>query len=351
MLMVACLLSPTVAQVSWFLKTTEAKLETNDSIELVCQVTGTCCSSLRSWKDGTGKALITNGVTTLPNKYKETINASSLQFSLLIYNLTVSDLNINYQCQYGFDSSQQYLNMSESIFRYVTQKTEISLLKWNYTGNQLSVAVNLTRVFPEPNCTASFKDNSIFYVPSATTYDKGLFKYTELSMINVGYICPGTLTITCMVGSYPFEVFSGNPCPATTTVHQTTAQLHTVVTTFNSTVAKPTNTDMSSTTTLGLGGIIGVAIGASALLLLIIVLCICFQKRRGKKKSSQSQKSFEIHASSLKPTSVVDIHASSPTPKSVDDYRSFCDNGNNIKNDKTVSCVSDGNNIVTTDHL
>lgn len=82
--------------------------------------------SVRQWSGGPEhKGLVYNGYSSNNNKYEEDINFGSFDFSLIIKNLTASDINVNYSCSCGFKSSTRNLSLNENWFhcKYINYVT------------------------------------------------------------------------------------------------------------------------------------------------------------------------------------------------------------------------------------
>lgn len=63
----------------------------------------------RQWSKGTNDELLCyNGRINNPKKYKENVLQGN-KFSLRIYNVTKEDLNVVYQCRYGFDAASKFI--------------------------------------------------------------------------------------------------------------------------------------------------------------------------------------------------------------------------------------------------
>ena len=69
---------------------------------------------VRQWYSGQ-KHFLYNGVSKDATKYDRT-NLSSTEFSLVIKNYNVSDININYTCSCGFKSYTKRLGLSDNNF-------------------------------------------------------------------------------------------------------------------------------------------------------------------------------------------------------------------------------------------
>lgn len=255
---------PSLAQVSWVVNNT-AEFKNGDTMELICTVTGSCCSSARKWNGGPSFSLLMNdGAPSDPNKYGEIIHSSS--FSLLIYNMDRSDFLYDYRCTYGFDDSTRSALSPPGNARYVPAASEIQELSSSTAEDVLNFEVNVTTVFPAPSCTAEFGGADLTSSMTTTSTDNFPFKFAEISMANVVYTCPGSLNVSCSVGSYSFNVLTLNPCEVTTegSTEGTTTQ--------SITTQKP------KATSCGKLGCITLAIIISAVsfvTILIIIICYC----------------------------------------------------------------------------
>lgn len=71
--------------------------------------------SVRQWSGGPdNKGLVYNGYSSNETKYGEYLD--SYTFSLIIKNLSESDLNVLYTCSCGFDSFTDSLSMEKNTF-------------------------------------------------------------------------------------------------------------------------------------------------------------------------------------------------------------------------------------------
>ncbi|CAG2197456.1 unnamed protein product [Mytilus edulis] len=87
-------------------------------IVLTCTVNGIeniDRQTTRQWSMGNDDELLCyNGRINNPRKYKENILAAN-EFSLTIINVTKVDLNVLYQCRYGFDAASKFIEEDEPI--------------------------------------------------------------------------------------------------------------------------------------------------------------------------------------------------------------------------------------------
>ncbi|XP_071149912.1 uncharacterized protein [Mytilus edulis] len=102
-------------QVSLSLKTNTVSLGAN--IILTCTVDGVKKidkQTTRQWSMGENDELLCyNGRINNIKKYEEKVLQTN-KFSLTIFNVTKSDLNIVYQCRYGFDAARKLIEADES---------------------------------------------------------------------------------------------------------------------------------------------------------------------------------------------------------------------------------------------
>lgn len=73
---------------------------------------------VRQWSGGTdGRGLMYNGFSSNEEKYEEKVNLLSSQFSLIIKNFSITDINVNYTCSCGFFASTHQLQLDEKCFQ------------------------------------------------------------------------------------------------------------------------------------------------------------------------------------------------------------------------------------------
>ncbi|CAC5407924.1 unnamed protein product [Mytilus coruscus] len=131
--------------------------------------------SVRQWSGGPDhRGLLYNGYSSDSNKYKEDVNLGSFDFSLIIKNLTESDINVNYTCSCGFHTSTNNLSLNENSFQY--PPTGINV-KFSFDNNLLRVFLGLKKVYPVPNCSLYFGNSpTLKIVP--VTYKTNGFVYS-----------------------------------------------------------------------------------------------------------------------------------------------------------------------------
>lgn len=88
-----------------------------NNITLTCKINSVDTIDLavtRQWSKGT-ELIAYNGHLDKPSKYSEILTKKN-EFSLLIKNLTVSDVTSIYQCQYSFETCTKGLAINTANF-------------------------------------------------------------------------------------------------------------------------------------------------------------------------------------------------------------------------------------------
>ncbi|CAG2248494.1 unnamed protein product [Mytilus edulis] len=130
---------------------------------------------VRQWSGGPDRrGLVYNGYSSNNNKYEEDKNFGSFDFSLIIKNLTESDINVNYSCSCGFHSSTHNLSLNENWFHY--PPTGIHVM-FSLEYDLLRVVLDIKRVYPVPNCSLYF-NNSLTLNIVPVTYKANGFVYS-----------------------------------------------------------------------------------------------------------------------------------------------------------------------------
>ncbi|VDI14530.1 Hypothetical predicted protein [Mytilus galloprovincialis] len=106
---------------------------------------------VRQWSGGSdGRGLMYNGFSAKEGKYEEKVNLLSRQFSLIIKNFSIIDINVNYTCSCGFYASTHTLNLDEKRFQYLPDAANASIASYNDT---LKIKMQIRKVYPLPNCS------------------------------------------------------------------------------------------------------------------------------------------------------------------------------------------------------
>ncbi|CAC5393285.1 unnamed protein product [Mytilus coruscus] len=165
----------------------------------------------RQWSKG-AELIAYKGHLDKPSKYSEILSTRN-KFSLLIKNLTVSDVTSIYQCQYSFETCTKGLNIDTENFEYPPSDKTTQVL-YNYTteGNPF-IQLHFTKVFPLPNCTVKIQNKQFNFqvnsVNNHTIYLEVKLIYTFESEI----VCDLEPNVVChLIGDYPIHIEKFKPC-------------------------------------------------------------------------------------------------------------------------------------------
>ncbi|XP_071147977.1 uncharacterized protein [Mytilus edulis] len=214
--------TPIKDYISWNLHTKPAVF-TND-VQLECKISTQfrCCDEFtRKWSRGKRYDLIVmNGVSLNTAKYKEDLNISANSSTLTIYKFSEYDVNIPYECSYGFDSSSQILELNEENFEHHPE--EILPINLTSDGQQVLLNVSLMKVYPAPVCNATDGEKDVTqYLAVATVVDGIFFQSNILFNYTIDYVCHSTIVILCRLGGSNFVIVNGSrPCLKATNYYQ-----------------------------------------------------------------------------------------------------------------------------------
>ncbi|VDH92972.1 Hypothetical predicted protein [Mytilus galloprovincialis] len=208
-----------VVSVFWTLDTHPATFGQN--IRLTCDTGDNLIDSkdcpVRQWSGGPHhKGLVYNGYSSDNHKYEEYLNSQPNKFSLVIKNLTESDVDADYTCACGFDTFTKTLMLEDNLFYY--PPTGIDAL-FTVANRKLRIRLEIDKVYPLPNCSlligARRKDNSLISRTIDNTYNRHVIysvKYlyeTDYTFENVD--CDKLPMINCSFGEVAEPmVFKGN---------------------------------------------------------------------------------------------------------------------------------------------
>lgn len=88
-------------------------------IHLICHLPNdtTCCNDSRKWNAGPQYNLITiDGLSYNTSKYKEDLLIKDRVSILTVFSVSMHDVNIAYECVYGFLKYRSVLQLSEDAF-------------------------------------------------------------------------------------------------------------------------------------------------------------------------------------------------------------------------------------------
>ncbi|XP_071150686.1 uncharacterized protein [Mytilus edulis] len=144
-----------------------------------------------------------NGVSRYPNKYSEHMDKKIGVSTLRIHNFSLHDVNIIYECAYGFLIDRKMLILSKFKF----EKHPQSLLNATVeTDTECTCRGNVTleNVFPQPYCKSTLNKKDITLQSlQVNTEKRGLFFTTDIKLVYTHRddVKIGKLIVVCDVGS------------------------------------------------------------------------------------------------------------------------------------------------------
>ncbi|CAC5394840.1 unnamed protein product [Mytilus coruscus] len=144
---------PAFSGLFWTLNTHPATF--GQHIRLTCDTGDTLIKSedcpVRQWSGGPlHKGLVYNGFSSDNHKYEEYLNSQPNKFSLIIKNLTESDVDASYTCSCGFNTFTKTLMLEDNLFYY--PPTGI-YAQFAVANRMLRIRLEIDKVYPLPNCS------------------------------------------------------------------------------------------------------------------------------------------------------------------------------------------------------
>ena len=187
-----------------------------DNIVLTCKtghvLTDSSGCPVRQWYGGhRNQLLLYNKVSRDVTKYEDRTNLSSTEFSLVIKNYTLSDLNINYACSCGVTSYTRRLGLDDNNFIVPPLRVETYIQQSN---EKLSIYIHIERVYPGPELYIAIGKRKLFDNLIFTSVKSDVFYYgTYEAIFNiVADDCGKKPTLFCSTGNeYHIVTISGEP--------------------------------------------------------------------------------------------------------------------------------------------
>ncbi|XP_076088648.1 uncharacterized protein LOC143059069 [Mytilus galloprovincialis] len=206
--------TPVQDRISWNLLKKPAVFTRDVQLECTISTEFPCCNEFtRKWSRGRRYDLVVmNGVSLNTAKYKENLNISANTSTLTIYKFSEYDVDIPYECSYGFDSASHILELTEENFEYHPEE----MLPYNLTleGHQVVLNITLMKVYPAPICTAMDGDIDVTDNLIIKNDENGLFLRSNLRFnYTINYVCHTTVEISCRIGQTKFAIVNySRPC-------------------------------------------------------------------------------------------------------------------------------------------
>lgn len=176
-------------------------------IHLVCNIPNNNQNNIRQWIVGNNyRVIIVNGLSLNKTKYREELNEIEHVSTLTIMSLEENDVNTVYVCVHGFWEYRATLKLEEGIFEF--HPSNLLPVKPFMDGQNISLTVTFTKVYPIPVCSAviGVKDISS-YLDVTNKPNIMLYK----SVITLRYNsheeeCNNLLRVNCRVGQTDLRV-------------------------------------------------------------------------------------------------------------------------------------------------
>ncbi|CAC5408110.1 unnamed protein product [Mytilus coruscus] len=141
--------------------------------------------------------ILHQGLSFYPDKYtgKEVTDGSTLT----IVDTTITDFNISYTCLSDVHSYDNVLTINTTNFISIPQYTDTI---WTILDQQVFVQINLTSVFPVPNCSVNINDIILLTIQQQSFHILDLFYHGTLNITSRTQekICERNLTVVCDFG-------------------------------------------------------------------------------------------------------------------------------------------------------
>ncbi|CAG2204100.1 unnamed protein product [Mytilus edulis] len=158
--------------ISWTLLNKPGQFGHN--VSLKCHLTSDvqCCDSFaRKWSSRkTFDLIILNGVSSNKTKYKEIVEHEYNTSTLIITDFSEKDVNIPYECTYGFDTFSKVLELTPTNFEY--HPREHIPIEIDVNENHLAVSnITFKTIYPPPDCSALEGQNSQTVISETASLD------------------------------------------------------------------------------------------------------------------------------------------------------------------------------------
>lgn len=231
---------------------------------------------VREWSGGrSGRGILYNQFPSNKTKYEDRTNDESDEFSLVIKHFDELDVNKNYTCSCGFDSSTTTLKLDNSTFISIPEHI---VLKETPDNDLLTVELSLSEVYPVPTCFLYINDVQTIRTMTSRTAIKGIF-FDVVYQKQIERKCELQVQVDC---TFPADVNK----EYNFTLHGNTTfecQEGSITSLFNQSDDGDNLSNQPKETVIGVT--IGVIIGA----IVVVVVVSIFWKLRCTKKNKDHQ--------------------------------------------------------------
>lgn len=133
-----------------------------NNVTLTCMVGRTegCDNTVtRRWDVGPNRnILLLNGHSTNSSKYFEISEEPCKYFSLVIMQFDINDVNWEYWCSFGFETSRQMLMLDDLHFIGLPTNTDIFYSLEHNVQRELDLKITFYKLYPKPKCKIKIED-------------------------------------------------------------------------------------------------------------------------------------------------------------------------------------------------
>ncbi|CAC5357890.1 unnamed protein product [Mytilus coruscus] len=165
---------------------------------LSCRKEGCDSTTTRRWDGGPNNTiLLLNGHSSNATKYYEITDDPCDNFSLVIMNFNMNDVNREYWCSFGFETSRQNLPLDERNFIGMPTKNNIHV-SLQQRALELDLSIEFYKVFPKPKCKIKIGDEHLLN-DNIMSNVSGLFinAYLHKTITIPKDRCHGNFSISC----------------------------------------------------------------------------------------------------------------------------------------------------------
>ncbi|XP_052079800.1 uncharacterized protein LOC127717960 isoform X1 [Mytilus californianus] len=177
-----------------------------NKVSLKCHLTSAslCCDSFaRKWSAGkTFDLIILNGVSSNKTKYTEIVEHKYNISTLIITDFNEKDVNIPYECTYGFETFSKILELTPANFEF--HPVEQIPVEIDVDENHSAVSnITFKTIYPAPVCSALEDVNNISSKLFVKTDKKGMFFTSNILLVyDVSNSCYSSriILVQCIIG-------------------------------------------------------------------------------------------------------------------------------------------------------
>ncbi|XP_052073574.1 uncharacterized protein LOC127711535 [Mytilus californianus] len=171
----------------------------------------------RSWSGGPdNKLLCKDGISADVSKYKEVLGEDYSQYILEIESFSESDVDCEYKCVFGVDTTRTTLKLNEKDYEYIPGK-DTTVVTSSLQNGHLNVNIFFVKVWPTPVCEVIFERINFGKRMEMSKRKNGKLYSANISLKHVfrSDFCSGDMLISCKIGTKTIEVHRKqfNTCP------------------------------------------------------------------------------------------------------------------------------------------